>query len=122
MPTWVIVPSGSRATRSASSTVEARWATTIAGDAGEHPAQGLLDQRLGVDVERGQRVVEHQHGGPGQHRAGQRQPLPLAAGQAHALLADPGVEAPRQVVDELGLRDLDRLGDLRRRWRPAGRG
>ena len=32
--------------------------------------------------------------------AGQRDPLPLPAGQRHALLADPGVEPPRQVVGE----------------------
>ena len=29
----------------------------------QHPAQRLLDQRLGVDVERRQGVVEHEHGG-----------------------------------------------------------
>ena len=53
--------------------------------------------------------------GRGEDRAGQREPLPLAAGQAHALLADPGVEAERQLVDELRLRDLDGLGDAPRR-------
>ena len=83
-----------------------------AGRVGEHPAQRLLDQRLGVDVERRQRVVEHQDLRPGEHGAGQRQPLALAAGQRHALLADPGVESPRQVVDEAGLGDLDRLADV----------
>ena len=61
VPTWVIVPPDSRATRSASSTVEARWATTMPVTPAQHPPQRLLDQRLGVDVERRQRVVEHQH-------------------------------------------------------------
>ena len=93
-----------------------------AGDVGQHPAQGLLDQRLGVDVQRGQRVVEHQHGRPRQHRPGQRQALALAAGQAHALLADPGVQAPRQVVHEAGLRHVERLGDLLRRRVGAAEG
>ena len=78
----------------------------------EHPAQRLLDQRLGVHVERGERVVEHQDARPGQHRPGQREPLALTAGQGHALLADPGVEPPRQVVDELRLGDLERLVDV----------
>ena len=78
----------------------------------QDPAQGLLDQGLRVDVEGGQRVVEDQHGRPGQHRARERQALALAAGQAHALLADPRVEAPRQLVHEAGLRHVERLGDL----------
>ncbi len=42
---------------------------------------------------------------------GQREPLPLPAGQRHALLADPGVQAPGQVVDELGLRRAERGPD-----------
>ena len=117
-----MVPSCSSATRSASSTVDAPVGHDDRRDVGQHPAQRLLDQRLGVDVERGQRVVEHQHGRPGQHRAGQRQPLALAAGQAHALLADARVQAPRQVVDEAGLGHLERLGDLLAAWRPGGRG
>ncbi len=32
------------------------------GGGREHPAQGLLDQRLGVDVERRERVVEDEYG------------------------------------------------------------
>ena len=82
------------------------------GGGGQHPAQRLLDQRLGVHVEGRQGVVEHQHVGAGQDRAGQRQALPLAARERHALLADAGVEAPGQVVDEAGLADLERLLDV----------
>ena len=115
VPTAVIRPSSSSATRSASSTVDGRCATTSAVVAGEHPAQRRLDLRLGVHVERRQRVVEHEHPRAAEHGAGEREPLPLAAGQRQALLADAGVEAERQVVDELGLRDLDRLGDVARR-------
>ena len=66
----------------------------------EHAAQRLLDQRLGVHVERRQRVVEHQHARPADHGPGQREPLPLPARQRQALLADPRVQPPRQVVDE----------------------
>ena len=84
-----------------------------AGRGGEHPAQRLLDQLLGVHVQRGERVVEDQDLGLGEDRAGQREPLPLAAGEGEALLADAGVEPPGQVVHELGLGDLERLVDLR---------
>ena len=65
-----------------------------------------------MHVERGQRVVEHQDPGRGEHGPGQREPLPLAAGQRHALLADAGVQTPRQVVDELRRGDLDGLRQL----------
>ena len=70
------------------------------------------DDGLGVHVERGQGVVEHQDLRRGQDRAGQRQPLPLTAGQAHALFADPVFEPERQLVDELRGRDLDGLRQL----------
>ena len=63
VPTAVMVPPSSSATRSASSTVDARWATTMPVVLAQHPAQRLLDQRLGVHVQRRQRVVEHQHPG-----------------------------------------------------------
>ena len=79
---------------------------------GQHVAQRPLDQRLGVHVERRQRVVEHQHRRAAEDGAGQRQPLPLPAGQRQALLADAGVEAPRQVVHELRLGDPQRLLDV----------
>jgi hypothetical protein len=47
------------------------------------------------------------------HRPGQRQPLALAARERHALLADPGVEAPGQRGDEpVGAGDPQRLPDL----------
>ena len=42
--------------------------------------------------------------GIAQDRAGDRDPLPLAAGQAHALLAEEGVEALGQAVEELARR------------------
>ena len=86
----------------------------------QHPAQRLLDDGLGVHVERGQRVVEHEDLGRGEDGPRQRQPLPLPAGQAHALFADAGVQPERQVVDELRGGDLDGLRQLLvRRVRPA---
>ena len=78
----------------------------------QHVAQRRLDQRLGVHVEGRQRVVEHQHRRPAEDGAGQRQPLPLAAGQRQALLADARGQAPREVVDELRLRHPQRLGHV----------
>ena len=101
-------------------TVDARCATTSAVVAGQHRPQRLLDPGLGVDVQRGQRVVQHQHLRVADHRPGQRQPLPLAAGQRQALLADPGVQAPRQAGDEVGLRELQGGPARPRRSRPAG--
>jgi hypothetical protein len=66
-----------------------------AGHGVQHPAQRLLDDGLGVHVECGQRVVKHEDPGGGEDGPRQRQPLPLAAGQAHALLTDAGVQSER---------------------------
>ena len=64
-----------------------------AGEGGEQPAAG-------VGVEAGRGLVEQQHPAVEQQGPGQRDPLPLAAGQAAAPLADPGVVALRQPLDE----------------------
>ena len=82
------------------------------GDRAEYPAQRFGDRRLGVDVECGQGVVEHQNARPRQNRSGQRQPLTLSAGQAHPLLADAGLQSEWQLVDERGSGDLDGAVDL----------
>ena len=107
---------GRRAARST-----ARCATTMPVVSREHPAQRL--PRPAPRCARRARTAGRRAPGPrpAEHRPGQREPLALAAGQRHALLADPGVQAPRQVVDELGLGDLERLARRRRRWRRAGR-
>ena len=68
------------------------------GAVGEDRAQRVLDERLGVHVERRQRVVEHEHARAADDRAREREPLPLPARERQALLADPRVEPPRQVV------------------------
>ena len=64
--------------------------------------------QLGVEA-RG-RLVEHEHRRVGQQRAGDRDPLALAAGQPAAALAELGVVAVRQRGDE-----LVRVGGARRR-------
>ena len=78
----------------------------------EHPAQRGLDEGLGVDVECRQRVVQDQDRGARGNGACERETLALAAGQAHALLADHRVNPLREGVDERGLGDLQRLGEL----------
>ena len=62
-------------------------------------------RRLDRGVDRAGGVVEHQQPGPADDGAGQREPLPLAAGQRGAALADQGVEPVGQRGDEaVGLR------------------
>ena len=59
-----------------------------------------LHERFVFRVERGSRLVEQQHRRVFQDRAGDRQPLPLAARQRDAALADQRVVALRQRLDE----------------------
>ena len=54
----------------------------------EQPVERLLDQALGVAVERAGRLVEDQDARVAQDRARDRDPLALAARQARAALAD----------------------------------
>ena len=82
-------------------------------DLAEHSAQRFSHRRLGMNIQRGKSVVEHQYGGPDQDCPGQRQPLTLTTGQAHALLSDPGLQSEGKVVDEVRSSDLDGPGDLR---------
>ncbi len=84
-------------------------------------AQRGVDLGLQARVDGRGRVVEQQQPGVGDQRPGQRHPLPLAARQSKALLADHGVVALGQPDDELVR--LGRLGRgddlLLRRVRPA---
>ena len=78
-----------------------RCATTSAVVSASTSRSAASTSGLRVHVERGQRVVQHEEAGPADHRPGQREALPLAAGQAQALLADLGVGAVRQRVHEV---------------------
>ena len=71
------------------------------------PQRGV-DLGLQARVDGRGRVVEQQQPGIGDQRPGQRHPLPLAAGESKALLADHGVVALGQPGDELVR--LGRLG------------
>ena len=59
-----------------------------------HGAAALAPPRLGVRVDGAGRLVQHQHLGVGEQHPGQREALPLAAGQAPAALARPAVSSP----------------------------
>ena len=85
--------------------------------------QPLVDLLLDLDVDRAGGVVEHQDRRVDQQRAGDRDPLALAARQRVAALADDGVVALRQRVDELvGAGGASRRPDLleRRVGAPVG--
>ena len=81
----------------------------------------LLDLPLGLGVDRRGRLVEDQDARVDQQRAGDRDPLPLAARERLAALADQRVVAVRQPEDELvRVRGARRGDDLRaRRVGPA---
>lgn len=78
----------------------------------QYAPQRRLHQRLRMHIQSRERVVEHQEARLSDDGAGQCQALPLTAGEAETLLADLGVEAVRQVVHEVGLRDRQRPPQL----------
>ena len=71
------------------------------GAVGHHPPQRRVDLGLDARVDGRGRVVEHEHPRVGQQRAGQRDALPLPAGQGQPALADDRVVAIGQLADEL---------------------
>ena len=81
-------------------------------------AEGVVNGRLDPGVDRAGGVVEDEDARVEQDGPGQRDPLTLAAREGQPALADDGVVAPRQLLDELvGLRRPGRRLDLARRWR-----
>jgi hypothetical protein len=80
----------------------------------QHFPQGCLDERLGMDVQRGQRIIKDHQRPAADHRAGQRDPLALPARQGHAVLAEEGLRAVRKTLHEVsGLGDVQRPGQVR---------
>ena len=111
-PTWVMVPSWMQGHPVGEEDRRGTVGHDEPGGAAEDPAQRLLDELLGVHVERGEGVVEDEDPWLGEDGPGQRETLPLAAREGVPLLADAGVEPPRQVADEAGLGDVEGLVDL----------
>lgn len=60
---------------------------------GGHLAQGCADSGVGVDVQGGEGIVEQIDRGPPDHRARDRQPLTLTAGEVDAALGNPHAQA-----------------------------
>ena len=76
-------------------------------------AQGGEDARLHLGVDGGGRVVEHEQPRTPHQRPGERQALPLTAGQRRAALPQLGVEAGGQAPHEVrGLGGLERRPHL----------
>ena len=87
-----------------------------------HLAQRQLDPGLGVRVDRRGGVVQDQDPRVHQQRAGDRDPLALAARERQAALADARVVAVGQVADELvSLRPDRRRARSARAWPQARR-
>ena len=98
-------------TRSASRTVVRRWAMMKVVRPSRSSVDRFLDTRLGLDVERAGRLVEHQDRRVLEHGAGDRDALALAARQLAAALAD-----DRVVAVALGEDEILRCGGLAAAW------
>ena len=114
-PTRSTTPSSSTWMRSASRTVDSRWAMTSVVRSRADVLERALDRGLGLVVDGRGGLVEHQDRRVAQDRPGDRQPLALPARELLAPLADDRVVALGERRDEVvrlgeagGL--LDRLG------------
>ena len=101
VPCSAIRPCSSTTIRPAWRIVDRRWAITIAVRPDEQAPQALLDAPLGVQVDVGGGLVEHQDARVGDQRAGERDQLALSGGELRAALTDLGVVAAVQFGDEL---------------------
>src|SRR3954464_4613404 len=98
-------------------TVDGRWATTnavvpastrrSASSTCASVCTSSADNGSSSTSTRGRASTARARGAP--RGGGGPQPLALPAGERESLLADAGVEAEREVIDELGLGDADRL-------------
>ena len=84
--------------RSAPRIVASRWAMTRPGAAFQQFHQRLLDQHLGVAVDAGRGLVEHQDLGVGDQRAGEADQLALAEREVAAALLELAVVAIGQAA------------------------
>ena len=72
------------------------------GAVGHQAIQCQLHQALGFRIERARRLVQQQQRGIPQDGPGDGDALALAAGQAHATLAEIGIEPLWQAIQEFG--------------------
>ena len=108
-------PPSRKATRSASSMVDTRWATTsvVVDSSRRRPVEDLgLDHR----IDRRGGVVEDEHPRLAQQGPGQGDALALAARQGDATLADHGGHAQRHLTDEAVGPGDGRAPDAPGRW------
>ena len=83
------------------------------GDLGKLPPERLPQPGIRGQVERRERVVEHEDGGPVHDGAGDGEPLPLPAGDVGAALRDARVQTALHLGDEVAaLRDLEGMPEL----------
>ena len=113
MPCSTMRPPSSTTIRPAWRIVDSRWAMTIAVRPASSRRRPCLDRALGLDVDVRGRLVEHEDARVGDQCAGERDQLALAGRQLHAALADLGVVAVLELVDEVvGADGARRGGDL----------
>src|SRR4051812_39561231 len=83
-------------------------------------AKALLNKPLTVGIEITGGFIENKHSGIGQDCACDCQPLPLAAAESHAALADDRLHSIGHSVDELGgVRRIRSSADFLRRRIPS---
>ena len=105
--------------RSQSRTVEIRWVTTIVVSVPSSLLR-VSTMRASVAVSRLRgRLVEDEHGRSNVEGAGEADPLSLAAGEADAAFADPGLDSVRELARRR--RRVGRAGSPRRRLRRRSR-
>ena len=100
VPSRWIRPSTRNSTRSATASAPRRWVTMITVRPRDARFQVDQERLLGQPVERAGRLVEHQKAGIADQRAHADQ-LVLAGREAAAALAEPGVVAAGQALDEV---------------------
>ena len=93
VPCSTTTPSASTTARSATPIVDSRWVATSTVRPATAGRRFSTSRRSVSRVDRGHRVVEHEHARAGEERAGERDALPLAAGEVDAALADQRVVA-----------------------------
>ena len=122
MPSSTTRPWSITTTRSARAAVVSRWATTSVVRRAREAVGGLVDLRLGGQVQRGRRLVEQQDVRVDEFGAGQRDQLALARRRGCGRARRPRAGSRRRAWRSCrGRRPPGPPPPPRRRWRPGGR-